>query len=51
MLTILHQYGDLMVTFGLFLLLAVLSWYGGADSLTDSLTDSTGRTVRWSLPR
>lgn len=51
MLTILNQYGDLMLTLGLFGLLAVLSWYGGADAPADSLTDSGGRPVRWSLPR
>jgi hypothetical protein len=32
-----------------FALLAVTSYVWGADSLTDSLTGSDGRPVRWSL--
>ena len=47
--TLLSQYGDVALTFGLFLLLAVLAWYGAADSVTPSLTGPDGRPVRWSL--
>jgi hypothetical protein len=32
-----------------FVLLGVISWFWGEDTVTSSLTGSDGRPVRWSL--
>jgi hypothetical protein len=48
-LNALIAHGQPLLILGLFVLLAVTSWYGGADSLSSSLTDSSGRPIRWTL--
>jgi hypothetical protein len=48
-ITTLQEYAQPVLVLLLFVALALSSWLYGADTVTSSLTDSSGHPVRWSL--